>query len=271
MLDSLLHWATWVVYLICGFLYIVNFINRSSKREALASILFVIGIILHFAAIAIKTIEIGYIPFSSIHGAISIFIWFVMVSYLILELTTREKSVGALIIPMSTILLFIPTISSYDTGALPNILKNVWFEIHVASSLFAYASFAISFVTGILYVLLFHKIKAKHLGLFYSRLPSLVVMERMSFLAIATGLVFLTFGIINGFIWASQITQVSFAGDPKVIFSIVNWAVYMLYIHLSQMKSWKGKRLAYLAIIGFIIVLFNFLIIGTFFTHSHKF
>ena len=46
--------------------------------------------------------------------------------------------------------------------------------------LFAYASFALAFVLGITYVLLFKEIKAKHLGFFYARLPSLQMLDVMN-------------------------------------------------------------------------------------------
>src|SRR4029078_12568185 len=71
--------------------------------------------------------------------------------------------------------------------------------------LFAYASFALAFVLGITYVLLFKEIKAKHLGFFYTRLPSLQTLDKMNGRAIIVGWVFLSAGLLIGGIWASQI------------------------------------------------------------------
>ena len=67
----------------------------------------------------------------------------------------------------------IPTVSTR-----PPLLQSPLFTIHVVSMLFAYASFALAFVLGVTYVLLFKEIKAKHLGFFYARLPSLQVARR---------------------------------------------------------------------------------------------
>src|SRR5207248_3282448 len=101
--------------------------------------------------------------------------------------------------------------------------------------LFAYASFALACVIGVTYVLLFKEIKAKHLGFFYARLPSLQVLDRMNHVAIVVGWVFLTIGIIVGAIWAAQ-AQGGYAGDPrvqamslkdpKIIVALVCWLVY---------------------------------------------
>ena len=96
-------------------------------------------------------------------------------------------------------------------------MESPWFAIHVSSLLFAYASFALAAVLGITYVLQFKEIKAKHLGFFYARLPSLHILDDMNLRAVKIGWVFLTTGLITGGIWASQL-QPSGAmsmGDPQ--------------------------------------------------------
>ena len=66
------------------------------------------------------------------------------------------------------------------------------------SLLFAYASFALACVLGVTYVLLFKEIKAKQLGFFYARLPSLQVLDAMNSRAITVGWIFLTIGVVVG-------------------------------------------------------------------------
>ena len=95
-------------------------------------------------------------------------------------------------------------------------LQGPLFGVHVSSLLFAYASFALACVIGITYVLLFKEIKAKHLGFFYARLPSLQVLDRMNQRAIVIGWIFLTVGMIVGGIWAAQARGGYGAGDPRV-------------------------------------------------------
>ena len=75
--------------------------------------------------------------------------------------------------------------------------------------LFAYASFALACVLGVTYVLLFKEIKAKHLGFFYARLPSLQVLDVMNGRVVTIGWIFLTLGIAVGGIWATQVQALS--------------------------------------------------------------
>jgi len=157
------------------------------------------------------------------------------------------------------------------------VLQGPLFGVHVSSLLFAYASFALACVIGITYVLLFKEIKAKHLGFFYARLPSLQVLDRMNQRAIMIGWIFLTVGIIAGGVWAS-----TYAGpdprvhamslqDPKIFVALVCWAVYSFELFAARRIGWGGRRAAYLSAIGFAIVLLNFVPISYFLTKSHNF
>ena len=76
--------------------------------------------------------------------------------------------------------------------------------MHVSSLLFAYASFALAFVIGVTYMLLFKEIKTKHLGVFFTRLPSLQTLDLMNQRAIVVGWIFLTIGLVAGVVFAEQ-------------------------------------------------------------------
>jgi len=161
------------------------------------------------------------------------------------------------------------------------VLQGPLFGVHVSSLLFAYASFALACVIGITYVLLFKEIKAKHLGFFYARLPSLQVLDRMNQRAIVIGWVFLTIGMIVGGVWALQARGGYAAGDPrvqamslqdpKIFVALVCWFVYSFELFAARRIGWGGRRAAYLSALGFIIVLFNFVPISYFLTKSHNF
>ena len=151
------------------------------------------------------------------------------------------------------------------------------FGIHVSSLLFAYASFALACVIGITYVLLFKEIKAKHLGFFYARLPSLQVLDRMNQRAIMIGWIFLTVGIVAGAVWAGTYAgpdprvQAMSLQDPKIFVALVCWAVYSFELFAARRIGWGGRRAAYLSAIGFAIVMLNFVPISYFLTKSHNF
>src|SRR5262249_45144405 len=188
-------------------------------------------------------------------------------------------AMGVFILPLLVGLQTIPAFRPGVEVRLP-VLQGPLFGLHVSSLLFAYASFALAGVIGITYVLLFKEIKAKHLGFFYARLPSLQVLDRMNQRAIVIGWVFLTVGIGVGAVWAT--TARSYAGavpqvqamsvhDPKILFALLCWVVYSFELFAARRIGWGGSRTAYLSALGFAIVLLNFVPVSYFFTKSHNF
>ena len=150
--------------------------------------------------------------------------------------------------------------------------------MHVSSLLFAYASFALAGVLGITYVLQFKEIKAKDLGFFYERLPSLNVLDEMNLRAVKIGWLFLTVGLITGGIWASQLPAFGRSERRRCRWPIRRSSsrccagrVYSFELYAQRAIGWRGRRAAWLSAVGFGIVLLNFVPVSYFFTTSHNF
>jgi len=160
------------------------------------------------------------------------------------------------------------------------VLDSPWFWVHVSSLLFAYASFALAGMLGVTYMLQFKEIKKKHLGYFYTRLPSLQVLDVMNSRAVAVGWVFLTLGVIVGAVWTSQARVLApddpnlramSLQDPKIFVALLTWAVYSFAVFARRTLGWTGRRAAWLSALGFAFSMLNFLPISYFVTTSHTF
>jgi ABC-type transport system involved in cytochrome c biogenesis permease subunit len=260
--------------------YAWHFAQRSAVVGRSATTLLVAAALSHTFVIGMQTMEFGHVPVAGATSAISTFVWLLALSYLYVEMTTDERAMGVFILPLLVALQTIPALRPgiEDRAA---VLQGPLFGVHVSSLLFAYASFALACVIGITYVLLFKEIKAKHLGFFYARLPSLQVLDRMNQRAIVIGWVFLTIGMIVGGIWAAQARGGYGAGDPrvqaisledpKIYVALLCWFVYSFELFAARRIGWGGRRVAYLSAVGFVIVLFNFVPITYFFSKSHNF
>jgi ABC-type transport system involved in cytochrome c biogenesis permease subunit len=205
-------------------------------------------------------------------------VWLLAICYLYVELTTDERAIGVFIVPLLAALQIMPTLSPALVER-PPLLRSPLFTVHVASMLFAYAAFGLACVIGITYVLLFKEIKAKHLGYFYARLPSLHVLDAMNQRAVTVGWIFLTAGVVIGGFWATSgaiqsstdpRAQAMSVFDPKIFVALVCWAVYSFAI-VARRMGWGGKRSAWLSAIGFGIVLLNLVPVSYFLTRSHNF
>ncbi len=185
---------------------------------------------------------------------------------------------GVFIVPLLVVLQVIPAVHPGVEQRAP-ILESPWFGVHVASLLFAYASFALACVLGITYVLLFKEIKAKHLGFFYKRLPSLQRLDVMNLRTVSIGWIFLTIGVVVGAIWTAQARADAVLDprlramsifDPKIAVAVLSWAIYSFQLYARRAIGWTGRRAAWLSTVGFAIVLVNFVAIG-YLSKGHNF
>ena len=259
--------------------YAWHFARRSPVAGRTATTLLVAAALAHTFVIGMQTMEIGQVPVAGATPAISTFVWLLALSYLYTEMTTDERAMGVFILPLLVALQTIPALRPTAVDRAP-VLQGPLFGVHVSSLLFAYASFALACVIGITYVLLFKEIKAKHLGVFYARLPSLQVLDRMNQRAIMIGWIFLTVGVVVGGIWAAEArayaatdprVQAMSLLDPKIFVALLCWIVYSFELFAARRIGWGGRRAAYLSALGFAIVLLNLVPVSYFLTKSHNF
>jgi ABC-type transport system involved in cytochrome c biogenesis permease subunit len=267
------------LYVAAGIAYAIHFARRDPAVGRAASTLLLFAALSHTFVIGMQTMEIRHVPFANPSRLVSTLVWMLTLSYLYLELTTDERSMGVFILPIIIGLQIIPVLNPGVETEDP-VLDSPWFWIHVSSLLFSYASFALAMVLGVTYMLQFKEIKKKHLGYFYTRLPSLQVLDVMNSRAVTIGWVFLTIGVVVGVLWTAQARSVSPENanlrmmslqDPKIFIAILTWAVYSFAVFARRTMGWSGRRAAWLSAVGFAIVLLNFLPVSYFVTTSHTF
>jgi ABC-type uncharacterized transport system permease subunit len=268
-----------LLYALAGVLYGIHFARRQPGVGRAATTVLLLAALIHTFVIGMQTMDVWRVPFSNPSRVISSFVWLLTLSYLYLELSTDERAMGVFILPVVVALQAIPVLSPGMETANP-VLDSPWFWVHVASLMFAYASFALAAVLGLTYMLQFKEIKKKHLGYFYQRLPSLQILDVMNSRAVTIGWLFLTAGVAAGFIWTTQATasspdnsnlQAMSFQDPKIFIAVLTWAVYSFAVLSRRTMGWTGRRAAWLSALGFAIVLLNFVPITYFVTTSHTF
>ena len=268
-----------LLYVAAGVAYAIHFARRHPQAGRIATTLLVFAALSHTFVIGMQTMEVGHVPYANPSRMVSTFVWLLALSYLYLEITTDERAMGVFIMPILIGLQTIPVVSP-GVERMDPVLDSPWFWVHVSSLLFAYASFALAGVLGLTYMVQFKEIKKKHLGYFYTRLPSLQTLDVMNWRAIAVGWLFLTLGVAVGALWTAQARliapenpnlQAMSLDDPKVLVAIIAWGVYSFAMFARQTLGWTGRRTAWLSALGFAIVLLNFLPINYFITTSHTF
>lgn len=83
-------------------------------------------------------------------------------------------------------------------------------------------------------------------------------LDEISYRAIAIGYPLFTLGgLIFAMIWAQEAWSRFWGWDPKEVWALITWLFYTAYLHLRLSRGWVGEKSAWLAVIGFIVVLFT--------------
>ncbi|GAB4073550.1 cytochrome c biogenesis protein ResC [Barrientosiimonas marina] len=98
------------------------------------------------------------------------------------------------------------------------------------------------------------------------------LLDEISYRAVAIGFpVFTLGGIIFAAIWA-QIAWDRFWGwDPKEVWALVTWFFYAAFLHLRLSRGWHGEKSAWLATVGFVVILFNLLAVNLVLAGLHSY
>ena len=147
---------------------------------------------------------------------------------------------------------------------LPPALQSAWFIPHVVIYFVGYGAMAFATATASLQLLagrsaFFARLTRVKAG---TALTGAMDLEQVTFDAIRFGFVLLTIGLLVGSVWAKSAWGDFWVWDPKENWSLVTWLVYGAYLHLRRVKGWRGQRAAWLAILGFAVVLFTYLGMG---------
>nr|CBX27376.1 Cytochrome c biogenesis protein ccsA [uncultured Desulfobacterium sp.] len=202
---------------------------------------------------------IGHAPLSNLYESLIFFSLVIVVVYLVVEKTYENRSIGAFTTPIAFLAMayasLSPNISDRIQPLLPA-LKSNWLIAHVITCFIGYAAFSIAFGLGIMFLL--KQNNSNQEAPFLKLFPDLNIIDELSHQVIMFGFLFLSAGIITGAVWANSAWGRYWGWDPKETWSLITWFIYATLLHARFMRGWRGKRLAYLSILGFLAVLFTY-------------
>ena len=197
----------------------------------------------------------------SISGALMILIVYLM-SLRVKDVRYIATFIGGFVL----ITLFAAVSLFYvEVKTLMPALQSYWLVIHVVVAILATAFFAIAAGFHIFYL-----IKAAGWGKnLMDRFPDLRQLERIAYRFNMVGFVSWSFTLIAGAIWAERAWHRYWGWDTKEVWTFIIWVIYAGYLHAMATRGWTGKRAAWLGLIGFSAVIFNFTIVNLFFKGLH--
>ncbi|MHC0036071.1 c-type cytochrome biogenesis protein CcsB [Pseudoneobacillus sp. C159] len=132
-----------------------------------------------------------------------------------------------------------------------------------------------SLFSGLVLYLLFRLILRKRIAAALQPLVkniNLDLVDEISYRSVLIGFPVFTLGaLIFAMIWA-QIAWTRFWGwDPKEVWALITWLFYAAFLHLRLSKGWHGEKSAWLAVIGFVIIMFNLVAVNLVIAGLHSY
>ena len=242
------------VALICygvGLLYALVALNRTSDVLSKVAIQAAcMGMVLHFVSLTEAVVATGQITLASVHNSESLLAFLIMVAFMIVYLIYKTTSPGIVVFPLVFLLTFIAATGQQPLVLTPVVAKG-WLVAHILMIFAGYAALFLSFGASILYLMQERALKSKSATGMFSRLPSLQVIDDIGYRLLMLGFPFMTLGLILGTVVAqSTYGRVDFL-DPKILISVLMWAVYLLMVYMRLSAGWRGRRAALLASMAF--------------------
>ena len=266
--ENILFYAVICLYFLAMIGYFL-FIGLKKERLAkAAAIVQTVGLLLHTAALICRGIGAGRLPMTNQYEFATSFAWGLCLVSLVFIAKFKFPVIGAFAAPVILLLIGYAAMQSKEVKDLMPSLRSSWLGFHVSTAIIAYGSFGVSFVLGIIFLL---REKMKDKGFWDQHVPSREKLDLISYRSVCLGLLFLTFTIISGAIWAEQAWGSYWSWDPKETWSLVTWLIYAVYLHLRIRRGWKGKTAAVFAVVGFICVMFTYVGVNTFLPGIHSY
>jgi ABC-type uncharacterized transport system permease subunit len=181
-------------------------------------------------------------------GALNLFVWLVVGTYLIWGCRPGYRLLGLAVMPPAALLLALAwlgggaDVASGDGAGARLVL-------HVALMLASFAGFALAAGLAALYLWEERGLKRRDASLLGRRVPPLEALDRFSARTAAVALVLLTAGIVAGL--------ASLHGDSvdaAMVVSLFIWLLFATVLALRRGRGLRGRRAAQLVLVGFAFV-----------------
>ncbi len=275
--SSQLLGITTFTYMFSTILYAIIFIFKAKKLERVATIFTILAFLVQTLGIILRwqesyTLGYGHAPLTNMYESVVFFAWTIIFLYLLIEWKFKTHVIGTFAVPFAFLAMAYASFSSdvhKEISPLVPALQSNWLLAHVITCFMGYAAFAVAAGLGIMYLIknLSDSKQTTNDQTLLGTLPPLKVIDDITHKTMVFGFLWLSVGIITGAIWANSAWGTYWSWDPKETWSLITWFIYAISLHARYTRGWGGSRIAWLAIFGFVSVIFtyygvNFLLSG---------
>jgi cytochrome c-type biogenesis protein CcsB len=259
-------------------------VAASSKADRIgrwALLVTVVGALVHTASIAVRALAVDAVPWSNMYEFASVAGLVGVLAFLavIWRLPALRYLGGFILLPVILMMFLAGTVLYSKAQPLVPALQSYWLAIHVTLVSIAEGALMTSAALTVLYL-----VKSRHdklsvrpdyepgaLGTLAAKLPAAEALDKAAYRVVAFSFPLYTVAIICGAIWAEAAWGRYWGWDPKETWAFIVWVVYAGYLHARATAGWKGRAAAWINLLGFGAITFNFLVVNIVVSGLHSY
>jgi cytochrome c-type biogenesis protein CcsB len=297
-LSDTLAWLAVLSYAVAAVLFGLEFSYRLHWLGRAGLAVTVAGLAANVGAAATRALAADRVPWGNMYE-FSIIVGIVTVAAFLVWTARRPevRTLGMFVLLPAVLAIAIGgLLFRVPAGPLVPALNSRWIVIHVAAAITGSSVLSLAALFGILY-LVKERIERRRGTLapplvaggartadrvevdqavrrhrtVWDRLPSAGTLDELAYRTTAFGFPIWTFAIIAGAIWAQAAWGRYWGWDPKETWSFISWTIFAAYLHARATAGWRGRRAAWLSVVGLAALLFNFYVVNTWIVGLHSY
>jgi ABC-type uncharacterized transport system permease subunit len=210
-----------------------------------------LGWLAQTALLAVQAARRDGFPWGTWAGSLNLFVWLVVSAYLIWGCRRPYRLLGLAVMPLAVALLVVARAGGGITTGAASRYGNLFLVLHVGLVLAAFAGFTLAAGLSALYLWQERRLKQRPAAVLRRGIPPLATLDALALRTVAWSLPALTLGIAVGL---GRLVAEDDGIDALVAATGVTWLVWIAYLGLRWRAGWSGRRAAYLALVGFVLV-----------------
>src|SRR6201981_1860632 len=222
-----------------GLLYALIAITRTNDLlNKIALHAAYLGMVFHLVSLTEGVLLSDHVAFAMAHNSESLLAFLIMAVFMVTYLIYQTTSPGIIVFPLVFLLTFMAATRQQPFLLLTPGMRKGWLGAHIALIFIAYPALILSFGASLLSLVQQHSLKSKRPSGILSRLPALEEIDQIGYRSLLMGCPFMPLGLVAGSVVAESAYGRVDVRDPKILLSLLMWAVYLVMVYTRWIAGW---------------------------------
>ena len=244
--------------------------GRRAGNVAMALTWLATGLLL--LGLVLRGLWAGRVPWGNMYEFSLAWTFGILIVFLVVSVRRDIRWLGLPVVFLALLSLGLAVTVLYTEAAqLVPALKSWWLVIHVASAIICGGAFTVAAAISVLYLWRDRAERKGRVTGIVATLPDATRLDTLAYRILAFAFPLWTFAVISGAIWAENAWGRYWGWDPKETWAFITWVIYAGYLHARSTAGWRGRRAAYISLLGFVSFLISYFGVNIFVNTLHSY